>query len=209
MNDVAASAPAADAGSAWSPELRVLLRPRATYARLRAAPDDARPLWRGVRGPLLWLLVVGAFVSFTTAGRLVWWEILLSASAWAFLPLLQVAWLAAATARVPVPLADRVDLWFRGQAPIYLWFLALSALCLFTPHARLAIEPLVFPIVLALAAAIGWGAYLTFVCLRVGFRLGRASALLRTLGFYVGYGGTLVGWYLVTDNLQPLLAART
>lgn len=211
MTDAVAAEPPTQRAPAWSPELLLLFRPATTYARLRAeaaTPDGPTLRWRAARGPLLWLLVAGAFVSLTTAGRLVWWEMLLSASAWAFFPALQIAWLAVASRRVALPFAARVDLYFRGQAPLYLWSLAVAALCLFTPHARLAFEALLFPILASLALAAAWSTFLTFACFRAGFGLTRGAALWRTLVFYLGYASTMVGWFLLTDNLQPLLSAR-
>src|SRR5690606_21094135 len=85
---------------AWSDEARVMVRPYRTYAALAERDDDeVGRAWVFARGPALWALFMGAFVSLTAAGRLVWWHLALSALSWAFLPVVQSLWLLVVTHR--------------------------------------------------------------------------------------------------------------
>src|SRR5258708_34569501 len=78
---------------AWSDEARAMLHPFETYASLSSAEgDDGEAPTRALRVRLLRLMIVlGAFVSFTSAGRLVAFHVLSTFVFWSFVPVLQLA----------------------------------------------------------------------------------------------------------------------
>lgn len=196
---------------AWSDEARVMVRPYRTYAELAERDDDeVGRAWVFARGPALWALFMGAFVSLTAAGRLVWWHLALSALSWAFLPVVQSLWLLVVTHRrgAGPSAARRVDLYFRGYGPWYAWMLVLSGICLFSAHARVAIMvDLGVPVFMSLMlVALLWAVVLTHACLRRGLGLSGRRAFFGTLGFYVGVAGTLVLYYISTNQLLSLFA---
>src|SRR5690606_35310414 len=117
-------------------------------------------------------------------------------------------WLAIATRTrdTPIPLARRVDLYIRGFGPWYAWVLFVSGVCIFSWHARTAFfDVLGIPLFVALIAlALAWSIVLTHACFLCGYRLTRRGALLRTVAFYVGFGGSLLIYYIVSDQLLNL-----
>jgi len=205
------AARAADAavatGLPWSDEVRLLRRPFAAYRDLAERHEDARAWHVALRGPLLWLTVVAGFVSLTSAGRLVWYHLLFPAVAWSFAPLFQALWVALVSRGAPraLPLGRRLDLYFRGQAPWYLWMLFIAGLCLFTPHARLAFEALTPVVVVTLLATFVASGLLTYAYFRAALGFSRWAATARTGAFYLLYGGGGVVYFLATDQLIPLL----
>jgi hypothetical protein len=187
-----------------------MLRPFRGYSRL-AQELQGEPLgWRlAVRRPVRWLLVIGAFVSLTSAGRLVALHVASGFVFWSFFPLLQTAGVLAMLALVARgrPRAASLDLYFAGQAPWLLFFVTLTGVCLFAPRVYDAFRWLLGTGVLPglFVLTLLWSTLLTWAFLRRGLGLGRARA---TLGFVVleaVYGGSLLAWFLATDQLQPLL----
>ena len=189
-----------------------MLRPFRGYAAVARRPAS-RAGWLWVRGPLKWLLVVAAFVSFTTAGRLLWYHLLLSPTAWAFGPALQIGWLLAAHGLVargherrPVSRAELVDWFFLGQGPWLALLLGLSGLCLLSPDILPAARWLVTNR-LGLGLVLGvlvWSLVLTLAFFRAALGLGRGRSALATAIYYLGYAGTLAAYYQVTGQLAPL-----
>lgn len=196
------------AATAWlSDDLLLLVHPFRTYRRAAAA---ARPgAWALLRGPLRWALVVGGFVSLTTAGRLVWYHLLLPLTVWGAFPLLQAAWVVVAARAVR---ADRspsvvVDLYFRGHGPWYLLLLAIAGVCLLAPAPWPAFEWLLGSgaLLAALAATTLHSTLLTYALFRAALGLGRPRALLGLGLFLLGYGGSIALWFAATGQLAPLV----
>ncbi|MFO0746568.1 MAG: hypothetical protein U1F43_12980 [Myxococcota bacterium] len=199
--------------SVWSPELSALVRPYRTLARLAATPDPASPLALCARRPLLLLVVVGAFVSLTTAGRLVLDHLGWSIVGWAFLPALQVASVAATTALVARrrlrELPRLVDLSYLARAP-WLVFLVLFTLVHTTlGDPRGTIFSVVFapPVLAALAACLVWTRVLDHAFWRAGVGLSWWRALVAVVLGDVFVFGPAIVWYLATEQLQPILAS--
>jgi hypothetical protein len=212
--DIDKSGPATLAGEGlWSAEAALLVRPFSTYRAL-AERREGRT-WRDLaRGLLLEGVLLGAFVSLTSAGRLVASHVVLTAVFWGFLPLLQVGAVAAAVrvargsteggaAREGV--LPAVSLYLDGLGPYYLFYLALSGICLFAPDVYGVLTALlrVGALPLYLLGTIVWGVVITWAFFREGLALPRGRAALGAGVFYAIFVGVVVGWYLATNQIQP------
>jgi hypothetical protein len=194
--------------SVWSDEARALFRPFRTYRDL--AQGEPVTGWRVLlRRPILYLLLLGAFVSLSAAGRLVSVHVFSTAIFWSFAPFLQMA-AVALLARLLAPrrgVARAVDLHFVGQGPWLLTLFALVAICLFAPRVYDTFVFLlgtgVLPGMLVLTML--WSMVLTVAFFRSGLSLSWAKTGLATILYYGLYGGSIVAYYLATDQLQPLL----
>lgn len=197
-------------GGLWSAEAALLVRPFSTYRALAERRRDRT--WRDLaRGLLLEGVMLGAFVSLTSAGRLVASHVVLTAVFWGFLPLLQVGAVAAAVRVARGAGAPResvlpaVSLYFDGLGPYYLFYLALTGICLFAPDVYAVFTALmrVGAIPLYLLGTIVWGAVITWAFFREGLALPRARAAVGAAVFYAIFVGVVVGWYLATNQIQP------
>lgn len=212
--DIDKNGPATLAGEGlWSAEAALLVRPFSTYRAL-AERREVRT-WRDLaRGLLLEGVLLGAFVSLTSAGRLVASHVVLTAVFWGFLPLLQVGAVAAAV-HVARGSTERgaaregalpaVSLYFDGLGPYYLFYLALSGICLFAPDVYGVFTALmrVGALPLYLLGTIVWGMVITWAFFREGLALTRGRAALGAAVFYAIFVGVVVGWYLATNQIQP------
>lgn len=190
----------------WSDDARLLRRPFVTYGEL-AAVSDARPLRAALLRATLLLFVIGAFVSITSAGRLVAFHLVGTMVFWSFLPLIQGAVFASVTRLVAPeePLGSALALHFRGYAPWHLFLLAVAGVCLFAPDVAAAMTTLLRAGVLPgllVATWIGSGV-LTFACFRSGIGLSRRRASAATALYYFGYVSAIVGYYLAMNQIQP------
>lgn len=189
-----------------------MLRPERTYTWLAGRPVPPGP-WVLARRPLQWFLVIGAFVSLTTSGRLLASHLLLSVLAWSFSPLLQILWMRVILRlfRREVSFARSVDLFFVGQGPwlFFLWLIA--AVALFSPEGWTTLGVLLGSgfVPLGVLIAVGWSMLLTLACFRRGFELGARRGFYATLGYYGLYGSTLVGYYWVVGQLPPIIGVGT
>jgi hypothetical protein len=193
----------------WSDEVRVMLRPFRVYPALAEELADARGWRLALRRPVRWLLVIGAFVSLSSAGRLVALHVASGFVFWSFFPLLQCVGVLVALAVVARerPRAAALDLYFAGQAPWLLFFVVLAGVCLFAPRVydtfqlllRTGILPGLFIVTLV------WSTLLTWAFFRHGLGLSRRRAWLGFSVLEAVYGGSLVGYFLATTQLQPLL----
>lgn len=192
----------------WSDDARLIRRPFLTYGEL-AQEEDPRP-WRTALGrALLLLLVIGAFVSITSAGRLVAFHVVGTMAFWSFLPLVQ-GLVFAGTASLVAPRFDvkaALALHSRGYAPWHLFLLAVSGVCLFAPDVAAALLGLLRSGVLPGLLALTWATsgLLTFACFRSGMGLARGRALAATGLYYLGYVVAIVSYYLAMNQIQPQL----
>ena len=95
--------------------------------------------WLAIRRPLLVAVVFGCAVSLMTSGRL---SFRLAAPAtlyWTFVPLFEIAGLAAVWPwkRSKISFARAIDLFFGNNIPWLLWFTAFAAAWAFLPPARM------------------------------------------------------------------------
>lgn len=182
------------------------------FARAMRAPtafyegDDDATARRALPARLaLVMLSLGAFVSFTTAGRLVAWHLVATALAWSFLPLLQLLSLAVAT-RVGGARRSLVATFsghLAGYGPWLLLLALVDLVCLvsrdvfgaFAALARTGALP-----ALALATIV-WSVALQRALMRASVaRAGRATA-----AYYGVFVSLVVLWYVGNGDLLPLL----
>lgn len=194
----------------WSVDARLMVSPFRTYLELsRVDAAHEHRAWLLVRRPLLWLFVIGALVSFSTSGRWVWFHVLSSLVMWAFVPLYQIFWmlLIVRVSRKSRPIAELVDLFFAGQGPWLLFFCVLSGICIFVPGVWPTFSWLMSNRILhaVLILTIAWSAILTFAFFRSALDMKPCGAFLATLAFYVTFDGTIIAYYVATDQLTPLL----
>jgi hypothetical protein len=112
-----------------SPELRLMLSPRQTYASLARIPGTGT-VWTALRRPLLVTTVIGASAAMSATGHVTLALVLSTTLCWSFVVALQAAIalaLIAGPARRTVGLARAIDLYFAGHAPWSLWMLASVA----------------------------------------------------------------------------------
>ncbi len=185
--------------------------PFAHYAALASTAEPSSARWLWLRGPLLWLLMLGAFVSLTASGRLVWYHVLLPMTSWAFMPIFQVLWVSLLARNNPRGLsaARRVDLYFVGQGPNYLIMLFFIAMCLFTPHTRLAFYAIAFTGILPIVLTVlfSWSAMLTYAFFRSACGYSRRAAWARSLGFLVLYAGGILAYFELAGGQLSALAS--
>jgi hypothetical protein len=192
--------------SSWSDQARVLVRPFRTYAELGAEDEAPRP---AIYARLFVLMVVlGAFVSFTAAGRLVPLHVVSPSIAWAYVPLLQLAATALVRRRFvrQQSVARIYALYLAGHGGWMLLLLAIASVCLFAPDAPAALLWLLRTgiIPLAVLANFVWGIVITFALFRRGLGLTRGTAHAATALFYSIYAGSIASWFLVTGQLHTL-----
>ena len=114
-----------------SDELRVMLRPLATYRALREQDCIATSTWLWIRRPFRWLLMAAAFLSLTTAGRLTVGHMLLAPTIWWTVVVWQMllVLLFAKIFRSPLSAPRLIDLYFVGQGPWLMLLLVGSGIC--------------------------------------------------------------------------------
>jgi len=201
-SDVARPEPA----DPWSAEAMLLVRPFKTYRAL--AERRADRTWRDLaRGLLLEFVLLGAFVSLTSAGRLVIGHMLFTAVFWGFLPMLQLFAVGVAV-RVAAPrerLVPATSLYLEGLGPYYVFYLVLPAICLLAPDVYGAMTALLRAGVLPfyLLATIVWGVTITWAFFREGLVLSRKRAALGAAIFYAIFVGVVLGYYLACNEIQP------
>src|SRR5262245_23628484 len=112
-----------------SPELGLMLFPRATYAALVREPVRGSVV-TAMRRPALVALVIGVSVAIAATGRATPALVASTTISWSYIVLMQLAIavpLVARGARRTVGLARAVDLFFAGHAPWSLFALAAAA----------------------------------------------------------------------------------
>jgi hypothetical protein len=187
-------------------DLSVLVDPAAAYRRFVKQPvPPAR--WIALRRPLLMAVVLGCVMSLMTEGALVLRLALPAVFYWSFLPLMQVACVAAAHRwfRPGISLARAIDLSFLAGTPWLLWLSAYAALWVLLPPGFAffwANKRLLIYGTAGVAAA--WSAYIDFWLFRVVFaqspsRAGGAMLVERVACWSVGLAIFVLsaGWQTV------------
>ena len=193
-----------------SDDLQTLVRPFSGYRALIADQDeDGGGLWLMLRRPALWLLIAAVFLSLSTAGRLVWFHLLLSAVGWWVVVAIQLGLIGLFHLTGPrrCSLARMADLYFIGQTPYLLLLLLGAAVCIFVPdvfdtYIWLSRRGVVLGLV-GLAAA--WSILLTVGWFEAVVGNSRARAIGMTVVFYLLYGLCVLATHWALDQLQPLL----
>jgi len=190
----------------WSLDTRVMIRPFRVYSELAGA-EPQEGFRTAIERAVFLLLVIGAFVSFTTAGRLVAFHVASTMIFWSFVPLVQAA-LFAAVLRVIAPrarLSLGLALYFAGHGPWLIFLMMVAGVCFFTSDVAASFFAMLRTGVLP-AFLLGtwiWSGVLTFACFRAGMGLSRARAGLATALFYTGYVVAIVSYYLAMNSIQP------
>jgi hypothetical protein len=189
-----------------SDDVRVMLHPFAVYRELGKA-DEPEPGRAAFMRACFFMLVLGGFISLTTAGRLVAFHVASVFVTWAFLPLLQglAQTLAVRTVAPKASVRRALALYFTGHGPWFFWMLAVALVPLVVGDVyktmTLLLRSGVIPVLLLVA--IGWGGVLTFASFRAGLDLSRGKAAAATAIHYLVFGGTILGYYLATNQIQP------
>jgi hypothetical protein len=178
----------------WSDEVRVMLQPgRAIRALEAATPMRDYGL---IRRPLFLLFLWGCTVSLQTSGRFGVRLIADGMVSFAFVPLVQVAALAIAAGRRPksLPFAALVDIFFAGNGPWLLWFMAVGVLRSIETPVAAASRPasILFAIDGTAMLAWIWSAYVDWcffrdVLARPSRRAFQALVVQRAIGWTVGF----------------------
>lgn len=194
----------------WSDDARVMVHPFRVYQELADTEKGVDPR-RAIERALFVLFVIGAFVSWTAAGRLVAFHVASTMVFWSFIPLIQAVSFAVVL-RLLAPgrgLAFALALYFTGHGPWLFFLTALAGVCLFAPDVYGALTWLLGHGILPglLLGTWSWSGVLTFACFRTGLGLSRCRAGLATALFYAGYVGAIVSYYLVMNAIQPQIGA--
>lgn len=199
----------------WSSELEALVRPYRVFTRLAAARATSSALVLLGRRPLLLLLAIATFVSYTASGRLVLGHVAWSVVGWAFLPLLQVVGLALTL--VVVGRAARlrelprlVDLHFVTRAPwlVFLVIFLIVHQLFIDPRASFFSVFLNGAVPIAIVVVATWCRVLEHAFWRAALDLPRWRAVLAVIVGDLVVFGPGIGWYLATEQLQPLLGGE-
>jgi hypothetical protein len=183
--------------------------PWSAYRDLRERVRDAGPRawwWSAIGWAVFQLLGIGVFVSLTASGRLVAGHVLAGAF-YVFGPVLQAIAVAVSVrvARRDEPFARALSLYYAGQGPWMFVLAVVAALPVLAPG--LLALPNIGRLTIALFTLLGiglvWGAVVTAAFFRAGLDLGRARAAAGTVVFYLVYVGSIVGYYLAMNQIQP------
>lgn len=193
-----------------STEVRVLLRPRATFAELAASPEEgARRL---VERVALQLLVLTSVVSLTTAGRMVPAHVIGGVVAWSFAPAIQLiaASLGVHLSRRGLDLRRVLSIYAAGNGPMLVLLAVAPAVMVLFPSTAMPFWIQGGALPLALGVALLLGVWLTFVFHRVVLEVSLPRAAAATAVDLVAKVVLSLGWFAGMDNLVPqfLGAAR-
>ena len=190
----------------WSLEWLALRSPKSTFETLRIEPISWRLYLAQVARSLV---VLAAFVSFTSAGRLTILDILWTIVFWSFAPVLQAlaALLAGKILAKQTPSLLVVTAMIIGNGPWLILLSIISAMCIVIPSPgpaflwmlRVGLLP-----ALLLATAFT-GVFLTYKAFRYIADLSAAKTVAATGVYYMAYVGLILSWYLSLYELQPLV----
>jgi hypothetical protein len=152
-------------------------------------------VWLGFRRPLSVAFFLGCTVSFLTVRTLTLRLIVPEMISWAFVPVVEIAALAAVCGRhrQHIPFAELIDSFFRGYSPWLLWMTGLCAIwSLLSPASKsldwtISIAWLLGGVVLAAA----WSLFIDFRFFRSVLQRSRAVAM-RQLALHRFISWTLI-----------------
>jgi hypothetical protein len=127
--------PPSEAPSAWSPAVRLMLRPTVEYRAQRALGLGGSWI-DALATPVLMALLLGVVTVVSSTGRVSASFVLSGAICWSFVPILQ---LAMAAAFIPSPRttsisrARAIELWFLAHGPWSIWILVVGCLMALVP----------------------------------------------------------------------------
>lgn len=190
----------------WSNELRVMLRPIATYRDL-AKEADKNGVELLFRRPLFVALAFGAFASFTVSGRLTFQLLIDGALSWSLIPVLQLLVMTAvvfAFSRGRVPIARAIDLFFMGHGPLLFWLLGVAGACLFFPSREIHLWPTVWGWLLPISFVVVliWSNVTTFGFLKGALNLSPLRAGKALLVYTMIFWGLILSYLFSVETLQ-------
>jgi hypothetical protein len=192
----------------WSREVRVLLRPAATFRALADEPTGGA--WTLLRRPLLLAIVFGCLVSLEASGRLSARLLTDGIVSFAFVPIFEVLSVMLVYRRAPrrLSLAQAVDLFFVANAPwLFFVFAVLAIRCLQTPVQATAMpEGWEWTLLLSLCPLAAWSLYIDIQFFRsISAQPDRGIAGDLTLQRVISWT-CILGWY-VGHEVWQLIAA--
>lgn len=190
----------------WSNELRVMLRPTATY-RVLAKEADKNGVELLFRRPLFIALAFGAFTSFTVSGRLTFHLLIDGTLSWSLIPVLQLLVMTAvvfAFSRGRVPIARAIDLFFMGHGPLLFWLLGVAGACLFFPSRQIHLWPTVWGWILPISFVVVliWSNVTTFGFLKGALNLSPLGATKALLLYTMIFWGLILSYLFAVETLQ-------
>lgn len=162
----------------WSLDARVLVRPARTFAFIAANPPSG-PAWRVACGrPLLFAFAIGCVVSLGATGTLTARIAGPATVYWMFVPLVEIAALAAVARRRPahVPFAAAIDAYFTGHAAWTLLLIGLIAAIAVSPPSAWWMLLTRFGLA-GMLIVMMWSGYTNYCFYRVVLGSTRAAAL--------------------------------
>lgn len=191
----------------WSNELRVMLRPIATYREL-ARKADKNGVELLFRRPLFVALAFGAFTSFTVSGRLTFQLLIDGALFWSLIPVLQLLVMTgvvvafSSRGRVPIPRA--IDLFFIGHGPLLFWLLGVAGACLFFPSREIHLWPTVWGWLLPISFVVVliWSNVTTLGFLKGALNLSPLGASKALLLYTMIFWGLILSYLFAVETLQ-------
>ncbi len=186
-----------------STEVRVLLRPRATFAELAASKEEGpRTLARRIA---LQLLVLACAVSMTTAGRLVPSHLVLGLVAWSFVPAIQLvaASLGIHVAHRGLDLRRVLSIYAAGNGPFLVLLSVVPAAMVLVPGSAFSFWIELGALPAAIGVALLLGVWLTYLFHRVALGVSPGRAALATTVDLVSKVLLSLAWFAGMDNLVP------
>jgi hypothetical protein len=160
-------------------------------------------IWLGLKRPLFLAFFLGCTVSFLTSGTLTMRLIGPATIYWSFVPLIEIAALAAVcwSNRQNVPFPRLIDSFFRGYGPWLLWLAGMCAIwaCLSPPAKSFDWTVSIVWLGAGGALAVAWSLYVDFSFFRSVLRRSPAGAA-RELALQ-----RLISWSLI----MSIIAAPT
>lgn len=189
-----------------SPEIRAIVRPRATFREL---PRDGAGAALLLRRAALFAFVMGCGVAAGAAGRFTPRLILDGALSFAFVPVCQILGLAVVfrVARTPtLSFARAVDLFFAGAGAWLLWFVGITVIAGVVPPRQ--IGPWLLPVLFATLLPLAWSLWIDFHYFREVMDRSAAGAVKDVvLHRAIAWGGAFayfVGPSIANDPLRGL-----
>ncbi len=104
-----------------------------------------------------------------------------------------------------LPAHRRLDLYFKGFGPWYIFILMWSGLCIFAPYTRVAVSALGPALIGVHVLLFAWSSVTTWALFRSAYGYSRSAASWRTVCFYLGVLASILTYYLLAGQLIPLL----
>jgi len=166
----------ATARSVWTPEVRVMLRPSASYKRLLDQPEPGK--WSTFRRPLFVAFLAGCMFSLVASRQLTMRHVADGTINGILLLVGQIVALALTHRGTYISFSRTIDLFFAGFGPWLVWMLGMGAVWAFMPPIRAFVWAGGKPAILTSVCLVTmWSGYIDFQFFRqvLGRTPGRAA----------------------------------